>query len=152
MACLSLRSLPLLFRPSLPCLFAPDKPPFGFCPSCPSDRDKLLPKFGSFCLSALHRLPFGSGLSCLCAAHSLLLTFGLSCPSVPDTVPLRFALYCPLPDKAPPRSFCRQLQRLSDALWAAPPAVLFVPAFSFAVYLVLAARRQRTRPQDCKLR
>jgi hypothetical protein len=30
--------------------------------------------------------------------------------------------------------------------------VLFVPAFSFVAYLVLAARMQRTQAQDCKLK
>src|SRR5436309_6666568 len=80
MACPLPRSLPLLFHLSLAsqvvlhklllkfgssCLFGPDKLLLRFGLSCPFDPDKLLLRSGPFCLSALHRRPFGSGLSCL---------------------------------------------------------------------------------------
>src|SRR5882724_2343317 len=134
MACLSLRSLPLLFRPSLPYLFAPDKLPFGFGPSCPSDRDKLLPRFGPFCLSALHRHPFGSGLSCPSALHKRPFGSGPSCL-----------------DRHPLTSSWGPLQRPSDVQPRARGAP-FAAAFSSVVCFVRAPRCTRqSRAQDCKV-
>src|SRR5437773_767831 len=71
MACPLPRSLPLLFHLSLASQVVLHKLPLGFGPSCPSDRDKLLPRFGS---------------SCLFGPDKLLLRFGLCCPFDSDKI------------------------------------------------------------------